>query len=414
MSRRVPANVEAEESLLGACLLSRAAVETAAAQITTTDFHATGHGAVWDALVAVWGRGEPVDSVTVADELRRTGNLERVGGAAALVRLQAACPSTSNVARYAALVADAATLRAGIHLAGEIAEACYDPGADAAEVVDRIRRMADELVAPMGAAPPGPDVEAFLAEDDGHVDWLVPGLLERVADRMILTGTPGEGKSTLLRQVAVQAAAGIVPFTLKTECPPVRCMIVDAENSPGQLRRRLRPLVDRCMDRLNPSNLVVLSREGGLRLASSRADRRWLEERVAANRPELVTVGSLYKVVGADLTESVPSTEVALFFDRLRTRYGFTLLVEAHRPHASGGVARTMRPYGATVWEQWPTLGFCIEPRWENGQVARWDLAEWRGAREERPGWPLTLARGAGQAWPWMHGVALSSGGRAA
>jgi ATPase subunit of ABC transporter with duplicated ATPase domains len=62
------------------------------------------------------------------------------------------------------------------------------------------------------------DLDAFLAEPDPEYDWLIPGLLER-GDRVIVTGQEGKGKSTLLRQIGVQVAAGIHPFTLDDIVP---------------------------------------------------------------------------------------------------------------------------------------------------------------------------------------------------
>jgi replicative DNA helicase len=122
-----PHNLEAEESLLGAMLLSRDAISAATeARVETTDFYKPAHAHVYDAIMALYGVGEPVDPVTVADELRRSDLLDLIGGRAALLRIQAETPASANAAHYAKIVNELALLRRLIGVAGDIAEMGYD------------------------------------------------------------------------------------------------------------------------------------------------------------------------------------------------------------------------------------------------------------------------------------------------
>ncbi|HEV2369395.1 MAG TPA: replicative DNA helicase, partial [Acidimicrobiales bacterium] len=105
------------------------------------DFYKPAHGHVFDAVTALYARGEPVDPVTAADELRRAGLLEVAGGPPALISLQAATPATSNAARYARIVSDHALLRRLIGVAGEIAELGYDVPEDVDAAIDRAETM---------------------------------------------------------------------------------------------------------------------------------------------------------------------------------------------------------------------------------------------------------------------------------
>src|SRR5580693_1397686 len=75
VGRIPPHSLEAEESLLGAMLLSRDAIAVAIERVDAPDFYRPSHGQVFDAVTALYGRGEPVDAVTVAEELRRSGSL---------------------------------------------------------------------------------------------------------------------------------------------------------------------------------------------------------------------------------------------------------------------------------------------------------------------------------------------------
>jgi replicative DNA helicase len=136
-----PHNLAAEESLLGAMLLSRDAVSAASMVCAAEDFYKPAHGHVFDAVLTLHSQGEPADPVTVADELRRAGLLDAIGGPATLVSLQAGTPATSNAASYAKIVEEHALLRRLIGVAGEIAEIGYAVPDDVEAAIDRAEAM---------------------------------------------------------------------------------------------------------------------------------------------------------------------------------------------------------------------------------------------------------------------------------
>src|ERR1043165_7358010 len=100
-ARVAPHNLQAEESLLGAMLLSRDAIAVAVEICSAEDFYRPNHGHIFEAVCSLYGKGEGVDPVTVADELNRAGLLDDIGGLAALLSLQVNTPATSNAGRYA-------------------------------------------------------------------------------------------------------------------------------------------------------------------------------------------------------------------------------------------------------------------------------------------------------------------------
>jgi replicative DNA helicase len=140
-----PHNLQAEESLLGAMLLSRDAIVDAVQICGAEDFYKPAHGHVFEAVTRLYSQGEPVDPVTVADELRRAGLLEAVGGPSTLATLQANTPAISNAAGYAKIVEEHALLRRLIGVAGEIAELGYDVPDDVTAAVDRAESMVFEV-----------------------------------------------------------------------------------------------------------------------------------------------------------------------------------------------------------------------------------------------------------------------------
>lgn len=132
-----PHNLNAEESLLGALLLSRDVVgQVAEAGLQIEHFYKPAHQHVYGAIRGLMTTGQPIDVVTVADELRRNGLLEEIGGASFLLELQNATPAISNAGRYSKIVQDTAVLRRMIAVASDIAEMAYMEPDDVTKALD--------------------------------------------------------------------------------------------------------------------------------------------------------------------------------------------------------------------------------------------------------------------------------------
>lgn len=231
------------------------------------------------------------------------------------------------------------------------------------------------------------ELDEFLGLDMPDYDWIVPGLLER-HDRLILTSTEGGGKSTLLRQMAVQLSSGIHPFG-GPEVKPLTVLLVDLENSARQVHRKLRPLrVAAGSDYAGTLHLFI--RTEGLNLLEPE-DRAWLSATVESVRPDVLITGPIYKLVGGDPLAEEPSRAATAALDKVRADYGCAVVLEAHTPHASNGGKRPERPYGASLWMRWPEFGIYLDP-------GSGGLRHWRGPRDERD-WPAALKRGG--EWPW-------------
>jgi len=131
-----PHSAEAEDSLLGAMLLSRDAISEALEIVDESDFFQPSLRHIFASVLTLYAAGEPTDVVSVADLLRRNGLIEQVGGVERLLSLQASTPAITSASRYAQIVRDYSLLRRLIAAATQIAEQAYAPPADVRELID--------------------------------------------------------------------------------------------------------------------------------------------------------------------------------------------------------------------------------------------------------------------------------------
>ena len=162
-----PQNLEAEESVLGAMLLSATAVGTVSEILGAADFYRESHAKAYRAALALWAKGEPVDAITLVDELDERGELEAVGGQARVAELAALVPSTSNVEHYARIVKEmssSAVVRAG----HEITRLGQERPGEVADLVDR----AEQIVFELG--------QQRATSDFAHIEILLKESFERI------------------------------------------------------------------------------------------------------------------------------------------------------------------------------------------------------------------------------------------
>ncbi len=136
-NRIPPHSIEAEASLLGAMLLSQEAVAVAFERgVRSEEFYKPAHQHIFDAIRSLNTAGEPVDPITVGEELRRNSLLDGMGGIDALLTLQNATPAITSADRYAKIVRETASLRRLLTVASEIAEIAYSGPEDVAKAID--------------------------------------------------------------------------------------------------------------------------------------------------------------------------------------------------------------------------------------------------------------------------------------
>jgi replicative DNA helicase len=177
-----PQNLDAEESVLGAMMLSSGAIGAVSELVDASDFYRESHGHIYRAMLGLYGRGEPVDAITVVDELDRLGHLEEVGGQERVTELAALVPAASNAAHYARIVHEMATLRGLIRAGNDIARLGFDRPGETVELVDRAEQIVFDLS------------QARVSGEFTHIDELLKESFERITLLMEagsdVTGTP--------------------------------------------------------------------------------------------------------------------------------------------------------------------------------------------------------------------------------
>lgn len=226
--RTPPHNLEAEQAILGAMLISRPAVRDAQDHLAGADFYRAIHEMIFDAVCALESRTEPTDAIATASELTRRGQLDQVGGHAYLADLVGAASITSNVTYLAEIILDAATSRRIIDGAQRAVQLGYDQTSPAIDRLDTVRGLFEH------AAHATSTAVTFDGLMDGVLDVLDQGRsaalptpwpdlnhliygLER--GRLYVVGArPGIGKSLFSQAVATHASSlGVASYYASLE-----------------------------------------------------------------------------------------------------------------------------------------------------------------------------------------------------
>lgn len=137
LEKLTPQNLEAEQSLLGALLLDTDAIVRIGDQITAEDCYAEKHRVIFEAMMDLYRKHEPIDLLSLSNRLQEKGELERIGGRAYLIQLSNTVPTASHVVHYARIVQKKATLRRLINAASEISGLGYEESEDTERVLDQ-------------------------------------------------------------------------------------------------------------------------------------------------------------------------------------------------------------------------------------------------------------------------------------
>jgi replicative DNA helicase len=207
----------AEQSVLGGMMLSKDAIADVLERLRPGDFYRPAHQSVYDAILDLYGRGEPADAITVSAELDRRGLLKRVGGAPYLHTLISTVPTAANAGYYAGIVAEKSLLRRLVEAGTRVVQYGYAgaEGADVAQVVDRAqaeiydvtdRRTAEDFVPLEQLLQPTMDEIDAIASQGGIARGVPTGFVEldevtnglHPGQMIVVAARPGVGKALAL------------------------------------------------------------------------------------------------------------------------------------------------------------------------------------------------------------------------
>jgi replicative DNA helicase len=177
-----PQNLEAEESVLGAMMISPGAIGAVSEIVDASDFYRESHAKIYRAALGLYAKGEPVDAITLTDELEERAELEAVGGRVRLHELAALVPATANAAHYARIVHETATLRGLIRAGGEIARLGWERPGETGDLVDQAEQILYDL-SQQRVTGEWSEIEELLKESFERITQLYESGVD-------LTGTP--------------------------------------------------------------------------------------------------------------------------------------------------------------------------------------------------------------------------------
>lgn len=284
-----PQNLEAEQSLLGALLLDKEAVNKVIDGIRVEDFYRSSHTKIFETIADLFARHEPIDVLSVANKLEERGVLDEIGGRAYLTTLANSVPTTANASHYAKIVQRKATLRRLISSGNEIAALGYDEDAELDETLDTAekslfnvtQKYLSHIFMPMKTML----ASAFERIDELHkeggklrgiptgykdIDNILAGL--HPSDLIILAARPSVGKTSfaldMARNVAVRAKVPVGIFSLEMSKEQLVDRILCAEAGVDLWKMRTGKLSDkgedddftkigRAMDTLNEASIFI-------------------------------------------------------------------------------------------------------------------------------------------------------------
>ncbi|HEU0205995.1 MAG TPA: replicative DNA helicase [Pseudolysinimonas sp.] len=269
--RTPPHDLLAEQSAIGGMLLSKDAVADVVETVRGIDFYIPKHEVVFEAVLTLYSHGEPTDVIAVTDELTKTGQLQRAGGAEYLHTLTGLVPTAANAGYYASIVAEKAVLRRLVEAGTRIVQMGY---ASEGEVVDLVNNAQAEIYAVTGGVEAEdyvPLVEAIdTAVDeierargrDGQMAGVPTGFsrLDEITNGLhggqliIVAARPGLGKSTLAldfaRSATIKHHLPTIFFSLEMGRSEIATRLLAAESSIGMSTLRKGNMEQRDWDKL--------------------------------------------------------------------------------------------------------------------------------------------------------------------
>lgn len=318
-----PQNIEAEQSVLGAMLLSRDAIDKAGEILTADDFYRQDHRIIYSAIMDLHNRNQAVDLVTVTEELRKMGKLDSIGGTSVITALSNIVPTAANVVYHAKIVEEKSLRRQLINAATEVASSGYEEEEDISQTIDQAeqkilavanRKQTGSLVkigdivkssiARIEELYDSKDAYTGLPTGFTQFDLMTSGL--QPSDLIILAARPSMGKSSLVlnmaEHVALKGKKSVIFFSLEMSKEQLvqrmlcsQAGIDAAKLRVGQLNEAEWGQLLEAADRLSQAKIMLDDTPGMTALEMRSKARRWKNE----NGLDLIIVDYLQLMQGS-------------------------------------------------------------------------------------------------------------------
>jgi replicative DNA helicase len=250
--RVLPHNLDAEQSTLGGMLLSQEAVAEVFEMVSGSDFYAPKHELIFNAILNLFGKGEPTDVIAVSDELNKQGNLVKAGGADYLHSLTSYVPTAANASYYAQIVAEKAILRRLIEAGTRIAQSGYESQGEVTDLVNQAQAEVYKVVSQASKEDYvglSDSIEAAIHEIEtaqkrgGELTGIPTGFTDLDAlthglhpgQLVIVAARPAVGKSTfaldIARAAAIKHNKATIFFSLEMGRAEIAMRMLAAESS---------------------------------------------------------------------------------------------------------------------------------------------------------------------------------------
>ncbi|WP_236913953.1 replicative DNA helicase [Clostridium sp. Cult2] len=231
-----PHSLEAEQSVLGAMILNKEAINTAIEQLHPEDFYKEANKEIFEAIIELFNRNEPVDLITLSEELRKRGTLEKLGGVTYLAELSGGVAITSNVKYYCDIVEEKSILRRLIKSCDEILTKSYEDSEEINSIIEQAEKNIFDITQGRHREGFAPLKEVLLdsftrieemAAHQGELTGLTTGFIDidqklsgmQKSDLILLAARPSMGKTALGINIAtnssIKAEASVAIFSLE-------------------------------------------------------------------------------------------------------------------------------------------------------------------------------------------------------
>ena len=235
-NRIPPHSVESEQSILGSIILDKDAIITVAEIINPGDFYKEAHKIIYESMLSLNSSNEPIDLITLIEELRKEGHLDNVGGISYLTSLSTIVPTTSNVRYYANIVKEKSVMRQLIKASNEIINLGYDASTDVQEILDK----AEKNIFDISQEKSGDDIQPInlvlqdtfdmierLCTEKSEVTGITTGFADlnkkinglQRTDLILVAARPAMGKTAfslnLVQNAALKGDASVAVFSLE-------------------------------------------------------------------------------------------------------------------------------------------------------------------------------------------------------